>query len=252
MLNSILLQITNSVATPDTTKKVVDTLQQANAAMNNIVPPAASQPTEQTLSLFELIMKGGVIMIPLGILSIITIYFLVERFLAIRKAGKMEANFMNNIRDFIHSGNIEAAKSLSKNTNGPHARMIEKGISRIGKPIKEIESAIENVGKVEVAKLEKNTGILGIVAGIAPMFGFIGTIIGVIKIFYNISLQDSISIGAISAGLYEKMITSASGLVIGVFAFVGYHILNMMIDRVVQKMETTSIEFIDLLQEPTK
>jgi biopolymer transport protein ExbB len=244
MLLSTLLQITTAPA-------ITDTMQKA-AAVPQTLQAAATAPTEQTLSLLDLIMKGGVIMIPLAILSLLTIYFLVERILAIKKARKIDPNFMNNIRDFIHTGNIEAAKSLSKNTPGPQARMIEKGISRIGKPIKEIESAVENVGKMEVAKLEKNLGILGIVAGIAPMFGFIGTIIGVIKIFYNISLQDSISIGAISGGLYEKMITSASGLMIGVFAFVGYHILNMMVDKTVRNMESGAVEFIDLLQEPAK
>jgi biopolymer transport protein ExbB len=128
--------------------------------------------------------------------------------------------------------------------------VVEKGIARIGKPIKEIESAMEGVGKLEVAKMEKNISILGIVAGIAPMFGFIGTISGVIKIFYNISLADNISIGLISGGLYEKMITSAAGLVVGVFSFVSYHYLNLMIDRTIYKIEASSIDFIDVLQDP--
>jgi biopolymer transport protein ExbB len=128
--------------------------------------------------------------------------------------------------------------------------MLQKGLLRIGRPIKDIEGAIENLGKLEVSKLEKNISILGIVAGIAPMLGFVGTILGVIKIFYNISLQDNISIGAISGGLYEKMITSATGLAIGILAYVGYHILNIMVDRVILRMETDAIEFVDLLDEP--
>ena len=159
---------------------------------------------------------------------------------------------MNNVRDFILQGNIESAKSICKNAQHPVGKMIEKGITRIGKPMKEIESSMEAVGKIEIGKLEKNTGILGIVAGIAPMFGFIGTISGVIKIFYKISLADNISIGLISGGLYEKMITSAAGLVVGVFAFVGYHWLNMLIDKLSFKMEISSMEFIDMLQEPSK
>ena len=128
--------------------------------------------------------------------------------------------------------------------------MLQKGLLRVGKPTREIEAAIENVGKLEVSKLESNISILGIIAGIAPMFGFVGTIVGVIKIFYNISLADNISIGLVADGLYQKMITSASGLVVGIFAYVGHHILNMMLDRVILRMETESIEFIDLLEEP--
>lgn len=245
MFITVFLQIVSSLR--DT---LADT---AGRAAASIAQPIASVATkQQTLTLFDFIKKGGIIMIPIGILSLLAIYILVERLLAIKKADKKETNFMNSIKDFIHSGNIEAAKSLCKNTNSPQARMIEKGISRIGKPIKEIEEAIENVGKLEVYKLEKNLSILGIVSGIAPMFGFVGTIMGVIKIFYNISLADNISIGLIAGGLYEKMVTSAAGLVVGIFAFICYHWLNAIIDKIVHRMEANSIEFIDLLQEPTK
>jgi biopolymer transport protein ExbB len=130
--------------------------------------------------------------------------------------------------------------------------MLQKGLLRIGRPIKDIEGAIENVGKLEVSKLEKNIGILGIIAGIAPMFGFLGTIIGVIKIFYDISSSGNLSISVISGGLYVKMVTSAAGLMVGIVAFVGYHILNMMVDRIILRLETDAIEFIDLLEEPSK
>jgi biopolymer transport protein ExbB len=240
MLSTILLQITQTAGA------VQDTMAKAAAAV--AATPVA--PKEDSLSLLTLIMKGGYIMIPIGILSIISIYILIERFITINNAGKMDKNFMNTIKDFVQNGNMTAAKALCKNSNSPVAKMVEKGISRIDKPIKEVEGAIENVGKIEVLKLEKNLGILGIIAGIAPMFGFIGTISGVIKIFYNISLADNISIGLISGGLYEKMITSAAGLVVGIFAYVGYHVLSMMLDKVVYKMETATVEFIDLLQEP--
>ena len=240
MLSTILLQITQTAGA------VQDTMAKAAAT----VATAAAAPKEDSLSLLTLIMKGGYIMIPIGILSIISIYILIERFITINNAGKMDKNFMNTIKDFVQNGNMNAAKALCKNSNSPVAKMVEKGISRIDKPIKEVEGAIENVGKIEVLKLEKNLGILGIIAGIAPMFGFIGTISGVIKIFYNISLADNISIGLISGGLYEKMITSAAGLVVGIFAYVSYHVLSMMLDKVVYKMETATVEFIDLLQEP--
>lgn len=242
MLSSILLQITT------TTGAVQDTLNQSASAVAAVATPAL--PKEDSLSLLTLIMKGGYIMIPIGILSVLSIYILIERWIIIRKANKLESNFMLTIKDYVQNGNITAAKAFTKSSSAPVYKMIEKGLNRIDKPIKEVETAIEGVGKLELAKLEKNLNILGIIAGIAPMFGFIGTISGVIKIFYNISLADNISIGLISGGLYEKMITSAAGLVVGIFAYVGYHILSMMVDSVVAKMETASVEFIDLLQEP--
>jgi biopolymer transport protein ExbB len=229
MLNALLLQITPVSAA--------------------VMPSATKAP--ESISLFDFIIKGGPIMIPIAILSAIAIYIFIERYLTIKKASKVDDNFMNTIRDYMHSGNISAAKTLCKSTNTPIARMVEKGISRIGKPIKEIEGAIENIGKLEVHKLEKNLSILGIIAGIAPMFGFVGTIMGVIKIFYNIAQADNISIGLIAGGLYQKMITSASGLIIGIFAYVGYHYLAIMTDKVIFKMESNAVEFIDLLQEPT-
>lgn len=243
----VFLQITQpGNVINDTAKAIADTAQNAMAAINTPITP---MPKEDTISLLNMLIKGGYLMIPIGILSLIAVYVIIERYITIKKASKSEDNFMNNIKDFVKNGNIEAAKSLCRNSSSPQAKMIEKGISRMDKPIKEIETSIENVGKLEVYKLEKNLGILGIIAGIAPMFGFIGTIVGVIKIFYNISLADNISIGLISGGLYEKMVTSAAGLVVGVFAFIGYHWLNMMIDKVVHQMESNSIEFIDLLQE---
>ena len=244
---SLILQITQTgSAAHDTMKAVADTTAKVVQSL-----PAAT-PKVDTISLLDLIMKGGWVMIPIGILSVIAIYVLIERYISIKRSSKVDNNFMNNIKDFINNKNFDAAKSLCKNSSSPQARMIEKGLSRIGKPIKEIEESIENVGKLEVYKLEKNLSILGIVAGIAPMFGFVGTISGVIKIFYNISLADNISIGLIAGGLYEKMVTSAAGLIVGIFAFVGYHWLNIMVDKVIHRMESNSLEFIDLLQEPTK
>lgn len=249
MLHSVLIQIVSNAGT--VANQVVDTAKNVVAQAAQM-PLPVEQPKQASLSLLDLIMKGGFIMIPMGILSILTIYFFFERFLVLNKSGKMDKNFMNNIKDYIHNGNMDAAKALCKNTSAPAARMVEKGISRIGKPIKEIEEAMESVGKLEINRMEKNLSILSLIGRIAPIFGFIGTIAGVIKIFYDISLTDNISIGVISTGLYQKMITSASGLVVGLLAFVGYYILNAMLDKTINKMETASVEFIDLLQGPGK
>jgi biopolymer transport protein ExbB len=245
MLYSVLLQAVNTGI--NVTNQVADT---TSALAGQI--PASAEPKQDSLSLLELILKGGFIMIPLGILSIMTIYFFFERFITLRKASKLDINFMNNIKDYIYNGNRDAAKALCRNTDSPAARMVEKGVARIGKPIKEIEEAMEGVGKLELNKLEKNLSVLSLIGRIGPILGFVGTIAGVIKIFYDISLTDNISIGVISAGLYQKMITSASGLVIGLLAFIGYYILNSMLDKIVNKMETASTEFIDILHEPTK
>jgi len=219
----------------------------------NKVANAVASPTEHpSMNLFTLILSGGWIMIPLGFLSVLTVFFAIERYLVISKANKVDSNFMNSIRSFLLDNKIDAALSLCKSTNTPIARLLEKGIKRLGRPVKEIESAVENTGKLEIYKLEKNLSYLGIIAGIAPMLGFVGTISGVIKIFYNISLADNISIGLIAGGLYEKMITSASGLVIGIIAHIAFHYLNTMIDRVSFQLESTAVDFIDLLHEPSK
>jgi biopolymer transport protein ExbB len=209
-------------------------------------------PKEATISLGDLLLKGGWLMLPIGLLSIAAVYIFFERYFSIKRASKIDSTFMDRIRDYIHEGKIDAATNLCQSTDRPVARMIEKGLHRIGRPVKEIEESIEIVGKFEVYSLERNLVILGVIAGIAPMFGFIGTIVGVIKIFYNISLADNISIGLIAGGLYEKMITSAAGLLVGIVAFIGYHWLNVMIEKVVHKMEYNAMNFIDILQEPIK
>ena len=244
MLNTILLQITQTGT--EVANQLADT---ASTAVN-----AADQltPKQDSLSLFDLVMKGGFIMIPMGILSVITIYYFFERFMTLRNASKLDSNFMNNIKDMVHSGNLENAKTLCKGNNSPTARIIEKGVSRIGKPLKQIEESMEGIGKLEINKLERNLSVLVLIGRIAPIFGFIGTIAGVIKIFYDISLTDNISIGVISSGLYQKMITSATGLTIGLLAFIGYFILNAMLDKIINKMETASVEFGDILNEPSK
>lgn len=227
----------------DTVQHLADTAQTLSATQ-------ISAPEE--LHFIDLLFKGGWVMVPLGMLAFLGLVIFIERYLTIRKSTKNETNLLFQIRQNIKEGRLESAMALCKSTQSPLARMLEKGLRRIGRPIKEIEGAIENTGKLEVAKLEKNIGILGIIAGIAPMLGFVGTIIGVITIFREISAQGTIEIGTISGGLYVKMITSATGLIIGIVAYVLYHILNMMVDKIILKMETDAIDFIDLLEEPGK
>ena len=228
----------------DTAAKLIDTTAKTTQQLAQI-------PTEE-LRFGDLLLKGGWVMVPIGILAVLGLVIFFERFFTIRKASQNESHLMTQVRSSIVTGNLEAAIALCKNSNSPLGRMLQKGLLRIGRPIKDIEGAIENVGKLEVSKLEKNIGIIGIVAGIAPMFGFLGTIAGLIKIFYDISKTDNISMGVISGGLYVKMVTSAAGLFVGIIAYVCYHILNMMVDKVILKLETDAIEFIDLLEEPSK
>jgi len=211
-----------------------------------------TMPTGEELRFIELLFKGGWVMVPLALLAFMGLVIFVERYLTIRKASKNEMNLMLQVKQSVKSAKLDAALAICRNSNTPLGRMLEKGLLRIGRPIKDIEGAIENVGKLEVSKLEKNISILGIIAGIAPMLGFVGTIIGVITIFHEVSVKGIIEIGTISGGLYVKMITSATGLIIGIIAYVLYHILNIMVDRIILKMETDAIEFIDLLEEPGK
>jgi len=203
-------------------------------------------------SLFSLLVKGGVLMIPLAIFMAMAIFFFIERLIAIRKASKIEDNFMNIIRDHIVNGNITAARSLAKNTPNPVAKMIDKGLQRIGKPIDAIEKSMDNVGKLEVYRMEKNLPVLSVIARIAPLFGFVGTIIGLVMLLRDFATATNPSITDIADAMYVKMITSATGLIIGIISFLGYSYLNTQIDKTVHKMESASADFIDILQEPTR
>ncbi|MDZ4839013.1 MAG: MotA/TolQ/ExbB proton channel family protein [Bacteroidota bacterium] len=218
------------------------------AAVTTAVTTAAD--STDGLSLIYLIKKGGWIMLPILLLLGLAIYIFIERLITVRNAGKIERSFMNKIQAMVQEGDIKSARNLCKSSNTPVARMLDKGLKKIDRPIYDIERALEGQGRIEVGKLENNLSILGIIAGIAPMFGFLGTIGGVIKIFYSISIQGDISIGAISGGLYQKMITSAAGLLVGIIAHVAYHYLLLKIDKQVFKMESTAVDFIDLLQDP--
>src|SRR5258706_6153919 len=205
-----------------------------------------------SLSFFELLMMGGWIMIPLGIMLLMAVYVFAERSIAIRNASKIDNNFMNIIRDHIVSGNVSAARSFAKNTNNPVARIIDKGIQRIGKPIDSIEKSMDNVGTLEMYKLEKNLAILSVVSKAAPIFGFVGTLIGLMQLFSNIYAANEVAIGTISQGIYTKLITSITGLVIGLLAYLGYNFINTQIDKASNMMEAAAADFLDVLQEPTR
>ncbi|MFY8090376.1 MAG: MotA/TolQ/ExbB proton channel family protein [Chitinophagaceae bacterium] len=213
-----------------------------------VIPPTT---IAEKINMWDLLQKGGWIMYPLYILFVASIFVFIERFLAINKAGKIEDNFMSIIRDNVVSGNLVAARNLAKNTNNAVARMIDKGLQRIGKPLEAIERSMENVGKLEVYKMEKNLSLLSLIAGVAPMFGFLGTIVGMIQLFYNIN-NSGFELNTIAGGIYVKMITSGTGLIVGLIAYVGHSVLTSQIDKTVYKMEAASAEFLDVLQEPTK
>jgi biopolymer transport protein ExbB len=205
-------------------------------------------------NILDMISKGG----PLGvaivailiILSILALYIFIERWMTIQKAGKIDENFINNIRVSVAAGNIEGAKALCKSTDSPVARMIEKGLMRIGKPLKDIDAAIENVGNLEIFKLEKNLSTLASIAGAAPMIGFFGTVTGMILAFYTMATEQNVTPDVLAGGIYQALITTAFGLFIGILAFVGYNVLVASVEKVVFGMERTTMEFMDLLQEP--
>lgn len=218
----------------------------------------ATPPVEEEVGtykrLIDLILQGGPLgMVIVGILlflSVIALYIFIERWTSIKKAGRIDQNFINNIKAAVTSGNIEGAKALCQSTDSPIARMVEKGVMRIGKPLRDIDAAIENVGNLEVFKLEKNLSTLASIAGAAPMIGFFGTVTGMILAFYKMATESNVTPDVLAGGIYQALITTAFGLLIGIFAFVGYNLLVASVEKVVFKMERTTVEFMDLLQEP--
>jgi biopolymer transport protein ExbB len=231
-----LLQVTTPVAAT-----VADSLHAATAT---------SGVTDHSLSLLDLILKGGIIMIPLGLLAVLAVYIIIERWIYIAKISRINNRQIDNMKSLVLDGKLDTALSVCKSEDSSIFRILEIGLKRLGRPIQEIESSIETANLIEVTRMSKKLGYLGIVAGIAPMLGFIGTIIGIIKIFYSISLADNISIGIIAAGLYEKMICSCSGLVVGVIAYAGYHYLNIVVDKFVSRAEIEVFSFLNLIQDP--
>jgi len=237
MLASILLQASQAG-------------QAINDTANNVMSGEAG---ELSMSIWELALKGGWIMAILALFSVIAIYIFIERFLIINNASREDNNFMNHIRDFIHDGKIDAALALCRKTQNPIARMIEKGLLRIGKPLNDINAAIENVGKLEVSRMEKNIATLATIAGAGPMLGFLGTVIGMIRAFYDMSMAgNNIDIALLSSGIYQAMITTVAGLIVGIIAFICYNVLVARVEKLVFKLEARATEFMDVLNEPVE
>ncbi len=212
-------------------------------------------PEEKTLSIIDLIVDGGagsiIIILVLFIMLFVALYIYFERIFAIKAASKIDKNFMNQIKDHVTNGKLDAAKILCAQTDSPVARLTEKGISRIGKPLEDINKAIENAGTLEVYKLEKNVSILATVAGAAPMIGFLGTVIGMILAFHEMaSSGGQAEMGSLASGIYTAMTTTVAGLVVGIIAYIGYNHLVNRTDKVVHKMEANAVDFLDLLNEP--
>lgn len=225
-------------------------IQQAESAVQSV---ANTTPQNEELKLWDLMLTGGPIMIPIGIMLIFAVYLMTERYLNIKRAGKLDPNFMATIKDMVLNDNIAGAQKLCEKTDSPVARMVEKGISRIGRPLKDIGTAVENTGKLEIYKLEKRMPFLATIAGAAPMLGFLGTVTGMILTFHSLALAgDSVTPGDLSSGLYQAMVTTVAGLIVGIMAYLGYNMLTGMIEKVIYKMEVTSVEFLDLLQQPSE
>ncbi len=225
-------------------------------AAGQVAVEGAAEGTETAevgINLVNLVIKGGWIMIPLFLLSFLAVYIFIERYLAIKRAYKEDKSFMNRIKDYIHDGKIESALALCQSHNDPISRMIEKGITRIGRPLNDVNTAIENVGNLEVSRLEKGLPTLATVAGGAPMIGFLGTVIGMIKSFWEMSNAGSnIEVGMLAGGIYTALVTTVGGLIVGIIAYFAYNWLVAKVDEVVFKMEARTMEFMDLLNEPAR
>ena len=228
----------------------IDSTANAAAAAAATVPQVAQ--TEQTYSLIEMAVKGGWLMLVLLALSIIAIYIFGKKWWMLNRASQIDKNFMNDIRDYIHSGKVKSAITLCGKYDSPAARLVEKGLERIGRPLSDIQTAVENMGNVEVARLEKGLPLLATIAGGAPMIGFLGTVMGMVKAFFNMSKAgNNIDITLLSDGIYTAMLTTVGGLVVGIIAYFGYNWLTSKVSDLVYKMESSTLEFVDIvLHEP--
>lgn len=224
----------------------IDTLAQATTEVAENAAPNAE------ISILEFLLKGGLFLIPIGILLFYTIYVIFERFMYINKAAKFDPQLVQDVKTHLMGGNIQLAIATTERDNSANAKVVKEGIMTlsVGRPMSEIESNMEKMANIQIGEMEKGLGALGLIAGIAPTFGFIGTIAGVIKIFYAISISEDISIGNISGGLYEKMISSGSGLVVGIIAYSAYHIFNGKIDKYSLQTQKLVLEFINVIQRP--
>ncbi|MBI9057552.1 MAG: MotA/TolQ/ExbB proton channel family protein [Labilibaculum sp.] len=226
---------------------------QASAQIDTPIVEEGAEATEISLNFIDLAFKGGWIMVPILALSAIAMYIFFERFYAIRKASKEDSNFMNRIRDYIHEGKMDSALALCESNDTPVSKMISKGIKRIGRPLNDVNAAIENIGNLEVSKLEKNLPTLATVAGAAPMIGFLGTVMGMIQAFYAMAnAGNNIDVSLLANGIYTAMVTTVAGLIVGIIAYFAYNILVAKVEKVVFNMEATTTEFMDLLNEPIK
>lgn len=231
-------------------QQFVDTLSSTADTLTPVVQEQAAQMVQE-LSVWDLTMRGGFIMIPLAILSIISIYIFVERCIAISRARKEDSSFMQRIRDYIHDGEIESARNLCHRTDTPYSRLILKGISRIGRPMNDVLVAIENTGNIEIANLEKGLPWLATTAAGGPMIGFLGTVIGMVNAFYNLaSAGTSANIAVLADGIYEALVTTVAGLIVGIIALFAYNYLVARINKVMNNLEAKTMEFMDLLNEP--
>lgn len=223
-------------------------------AVNNVtenVTAAAPTVTEQSFDLLSMAAKGGFLMIVLAVLSVIAIYIFGQKWWMIHKAGQIDKNFMKDIRDYIHDGKIKSAIDLCEHYDSPVARLVQKGIERLGRPLSDIQASVENTGNAEVARLEKGLPMLATIAGGAPMIGFLGTVIGMVQAFFNMYTAGSnVDIATLSGGIFTAMITTVGGLVVGIIAYFGYNYLTSNISNLVFKMENATIEFMDVLHEP--
>lgn len=211
------------------------------------------ETVEQSIKLFDLMLKGGWIMIPLALLSVISIWIFLERYFVLRRVSVEDLTFMNRIKDYIHDGKIDSALALCRSNSHPISRMIEKGISRIGRPLNDVSTAIENVGNLEVSRLEKGLPMLATVAGGAPMIGFLGTVIGMIKSFWEMSnAGNNIMVDQLAGGIYTALVTTVTGLIVGIIAYFAYNFLVARVEKVIFKMEARTMEFMDILNEPAR
>jgi len=223
------------------------------AVNDTITTTATEQAEEMALPFWQLAMKGGWIMLPILALALVAVYIFFERFFAIKNASQTDMNFMNRIKEYIHEDKIDSAVALCRSTDSPVARMIEKGLQRIGRPLNDINTAIENVGNLEISSLEKNLPTLATVAGAAPMIGFLGTVMGMIRAFYDMSMAgNNIDVGLLSNGIYTAMVTTVAGLMVGIIAYLAYNILVAKVEKVVFNLEANTTEFMDLLNEPVE
>lgn len=220
-------------------------------ATKNFAPSAATT-TPAEMNLWEMFQYGGPIMWVLVVMFAIAIYIFIERLVTLKESSKVDNTFMNRIKDYISDGKIDAAKKLCRDTNTPTSRMVEKGISRLGRPMSDVLVAIENVGNLEIANLEKGLVILASVSGGAPMLGFLGTVTGMVTVFFNMSQKSggSIQLGDLSIGMYQAMVTTVGGLIVGILAYFAYNYLVSRVDSVVRILESKTMEFLDMLNEP--